>query len=270
MFADIDETYGIDPADFAKKITRKTKAVIVQHTFGIPAKIDEIISIARKHNILVIEDFAHTMNLPLKGDAAFFSFGRDKVLSSVFGGMAIINSHFNDQVSNLKKYHKNLPEPSLGWIFQQLFHPVAFAIILPLYRIGIGKALLVSLQKLHLLSYPQINEVKKYPNALALLLLLQLKKLEKFSVRREKIVKLYGKTGSLLRFPVMVDDPIKIIANAKKKGILLGNWYHNVVDPVPIGYISGSCPKAEKAAAHIINLPTRISENDAKRVMALL
>lgn len=280
IFADIDDSYTIDPKDFERKITKRTKAVIVQHTFGIHAHVDEIITVAKKYDIRVIEDFAHTMSLPLKGDAAFFSFGRDKVLSSVFGGMAILHPKYSREILTIKKYHKNLNTPSFGWTLQQLFHPVAFSIILPLYRIGVGKAILVFLQQLHALSFPVYAEEKKgrqpeifpakYPNALAILMLKQLKKFERFSKEREASVRLYGGKGPLLRYPKKVEDPANTIEKAKKKGILLGNWYHNVVDPVAFGYKTGSCPKAEDIAKHIINLPTRISPADAKLVMESL
>lgn len=262
VYADIDASYNLDPRDVERKITSKTKAIIVQHTFGIPAKIDEIIRIAKSHKIKVIEDFAHTMSLPVRGDAAFYSFGRDKALSSIFGGLAV--------GVDVKKYHKTLEYPSSFWIFQQLFHPIAFAIILPLYRVGLGKVILVLLQRLGLLSFPQIYEMKKYPNALAILLLNQLKKLPRYTKQREEAVHLYGGQGPLLRFPMRVSDPTAVASRAKKKGILLGNWYHHVVDPTPVSYIPGSCPNAEEAAKHIINLPTRISTSDAKRVMDVL
>lgn len=269
VFADIDESFNMDTKDFERKITKRTRAVIVQHTFGAPARISEIKEIAKKHRIRVIEDFAHTMSLPLRGDAAFYSFGRDKVLSSVFGGMAV--------GVDVKKYQKKLEYPSYFWIFQQLFHPVVFAIILPLYNIGIGKILLVVMQRLGLLSFPVYPEENrghqpevfpaKYPNALALLLLKQLTKLDRYTKTRRDISRTYGKDIPYLRFPKLVDNPDDVIAKAKKRGILFGNWYHNVVDPVPFGYRTGSCPKAEEAAKHIINLPTRISPEDAKRVM---
>jgi len=272
IYADIDETFNINPSDVVNKITPQTRAIIVQHTFGIPADIDAILTIAKKRNIKVIEDFAHTMSLPMKGDAAFFSFGRDKVLSSVFGGVAI--------GPNLKLYQKRLEYPSMFWIFQQLFHPVAFSVIMPLYELGLGKILLVLLQKLHLLSFPVYPEEKqggqpsvfpaKYPNALAILLLKQLKKLDRFTTQRREICRMYGVDKPYLRFPKLVDDPEKIIAKAKKQGILLGNWYHHVVDPVAVGYKTGSCPKAEEAAKRIINLPTRISTRDAKQVLNAL
>jgi dTDP-4-amino-4,6-dideoxygalactose transaminase len=274
IYADIDESYTMDPGDFASKITKRTKAVVVQHTFGIPAKVDRIIAIAKKNNIKVIEDFAHTMTLPLRGDAGFFSFGRDKVLSSVFGGLAV------GPITALKKYHQSLPYPTYQWIFRQLFHPVAFWVILPFYRVGIGKILLILFQRLHMLSLPVYPEEKegrrpsdfpaRYPNALAILLLLQLKKLDRYTSQRKAAVGIYGGNGPLLRFPVRVDHPKEIIEKAKKHGILLGNWYHNVIDPVPYGYIKGTCPRAEDAAAHVINLPTRISLADATRVLSVV
>ena len=91
IYADIDDTYNIDPRDVDKKITKKTKAIIIQHTFGIPANVPEISRIAKKHGLLLIEDFAHSLGLPMSGDAAFFSFGRYKVISSVWGGGTVIN-----------------------------------------------------------------------------------------------------------------------------------------------------------------------------------
>lgn len=276
VYADIDATYNIDPEDFSRKITDRTRAVIVQHTFGIPANIREITAIAKKHNIRVFEDCAHALGVPgvgSSGDAAFFSFGRDKILSSVFGGLAIIHSKNELQCQKLREYHKKLNIPSYTWILQQILHPVAFSVILPLYLLGIGKALLIVLQRLQLLSFPVYREEKsgqqpadfpaKYPNALAILLLHQLKKLRRFSEQRSETVKYYGGEGPLLRFPKLVDDPARSIGEARKRGILIGNWYHNVIDPAGVdlagvGYIKGNCPRAESAAKHIINLPTRI------------
>src|SRR3989344_3390858 len=103
VFADIDETYNIDPKDIEKKITKKTKAIVVQHAFVIPADMNAILALSKKHNVFVIEDFAHTMSIPMRGDAAFFSFGRDKVLSSVWGGAASISSKLKVQSEKLKE-----------------------------------------------------------------------------------------------------------------------------------------------------------------------
>lgn len=285
VYSDIDETYNIDPKLFEQNITKKTKAIIVQHTFGKSADMKSILLIAKKYKLFVIEDFAHTMSLPMQGDAAFFSFGRDKVLSSVWGGAATINPKHQVPSTKIKKFHKTLPLPSAYWIFQQLLHPIMFAVILPMYALGLGKALLVMLQKLRLLSFPVYPEEKKgkqpldfstkYPNALASLLVKQLYKLDRYTNHRKAITKIYGGNGVYLRFPMLVEDPDTLRAHLKYNGILIGNWYHNVVDPTgvdweAIGYIRGSCPNAEEAAKHIINLPTRITVNDARRILSII
>lgn len=284
VYADIDDTYNIDPKLFEKNITKKTKAVIVQHTFGIAANVSEISRIARKHGILLIEDFAHSLGMPIRGDAAFFSFGRDKVISSVWGGGAIISLKFKTQNSKLKSIEQKLPKPSSFWIFQQLLHPIAFSFILMLYDVIIGKILLFLLQKFGLLSIPVYPEEKrggrpselfvKYPNALAVLALSQLKKHDQFNRVRKEIAAFYAQKsvdGIYLRYPMLVSNPKKIIDNAKKHGVLLGNWYHNTIDPVgvdfdAIDYKPGSCPKAENVARHIINLPTLITLREAQYV----
>src|SRR5437899_576254 len=76
-----------------------TPLSIVQHTFGIPTDMEKILALAKKHKLFIVEDCAHTIGGELKnkklgtfGDASFFSLGRDKAFSSVFGGMAITNS----------------------------------------------------------------------------------------------------------------------------------------------------------------------------------
>ncbi len=81
IYADIPEnSYNIDPAGILQVITSRTKAIIVQHTFGIPACLDEITSIARERDLWVVEDCAHALgssyagkHVGLWGDAAFFS-----------------------------------------------------------------------------------------------------------------------------------------------------------------------------------------------------
>ncbi len=299
VYVDIDETLNMDPIDAAKKVSSKTKALIVQHTFGVPANMEALVRFVRRHNLILIEDCAHALGARYRGklvgtfgDAAFFSFGRDKVISSVFGGMAIIQSKLESHTSRLKEYHNDLPYPSVFWIMQQLLHPIAFSIILPLYTLGIGKVMLVFLQRIKLLSLPVYTEEtqgkkpdefpKKYPNALAALLVNQLRKLESYNQIRKTVAKIYrgGKPAEedgaiYLRFPVCVSDPKRVVAQAKKKGILFGNWYHCVIDPErtdkrAVGYVEGSCPNAEKKAAHIINLPTKIMRRQAEQVLSLI
>ena len=291
VYVDIDGTYNIDASDVEKKITKRTKAIVVQHTFGIPANIETISKIAKKHALLVIEDCAHSLGMKtLSGDAAFFSFGRDKVISSVWGGGAVINGKWQMANGKLRQFERNLPHSNNFWIVQQLFHPIAFSLILRLYDVIVGKLLLVLLQKFNLLSIPVFpvekhggkpNELfTKFPNALAILTLNQLKKLDRYNKRRGEIANYYAKELGLsiakeaiyLRFPILVENPEQLIKKAKKRGFLLGNWYHNIIDPAgvdleKVGYSKGSCPNAENAARHIINLPTRVTLAQAQYVV---
>lgn len=306
VYADVDETYNIDPADVEKHITKRTKAIVVQHNLGIPANLDAILTFTKKYNLLLIEDCAHALGALYNGkrvgsfgDAAFFSFGRDKVLSSVWGGAAIIhnNCRVSDAAEKIHTFHSRLPMPRASWIAQQLFHPLAFAFIIPWYNWGVGKLLLVFLQRMNMLSFPVYPEEKlagrpkgfpaQYPNALAKLLRVQLRKLDRYVGQRRSIAQVYAKKFSrlphnlqympesgYLRYPVWVEEPEQFRLKAKKQGILLGNWYHNVIDPVgvnfdKVGYVLGSCPRAEEAAKHLLNLPTRITARESSQILVL-
>lgn len=307
VYCDIDESLNLSVEHLKKCITKKTKAIIVQHTFGIPAEIDKIVELAREHNLIVIEDCAHSLGATYKGkllgtwgDGAFFSFGRDKVVSSVFGGAGFIHKRNTDIFSQLTHQYESLSYPSSNWIAQQLFHPVAFSIILPLYTAGIGKVLLYLFQKLRLLSYPVYPEEKqgkqpdifpeKFPNALAILAFQQLNKLERYNANRRKITELYKRTllknksiectedreGAIyLRFSICLKNPDILIRVFKEQGILIGNWYRSAVDPkgtneLNVGYIKGSCPRAEDIASRIVNLPTRISLESAQKILSVI
>lgn len=68
VFADIDEqTYNIDPKEIEKNITKRTKAIIPVHFTGQPVDLDAIHAIAKKHNLIVIEDAAHALGATYKG-----------------------------------------------------------------------------------------------------------------------------------------------------------------------------------------------------------
>jgi dTDP-4-amino-4,6-dideoxygalactose transaminase len=90
VFADIEEgTYNLDPAALEAAITPRTRGLVVVHLFGLPARMDEIMAIARKHRLFVIEDCAQAvgaryMGTPvgLFGDAATFSFYPTKNLGA--------------------------------------------------------------------------------------------------------------------------------------------------------------------------------------------
>lgn len=100
VFADIDPlTYNLDPKDIERKITSKTKAILPVHLYGYPANMPEIMKIAKKHNLKVIEDCAQS-HLALCegqytgtfGDAGAFSFYPSKNLGACGDAGAIVTN----------------------------------------------------------------------------------------------------------------------------------------------------------------------------------
>ncbi|MBI5465150.1 DegT/DnrJ/EryC1/StrS family aminotransferase, partial [Candidatus Gottesmanbacteria bacterium] len=80
-----------------------------------------------------------------------------------------------------------------------------------------------------------------------------------------------------LRYPILTGKAEKLRRFAKKKGMILGDWYSHVIDPkgvdlTKVGYQRGGCPVAEKIAKEVVNLPTypRMSENDAEKVVKII
>lgn len=97
IFCDVDEeTLAIDPHKLEKRITPKTKAVILTYLYGLPAHTQQIVKICRAHGIALIEDCAHVPGLKIGkkyagtfGDIGCFSFAQEKVISIGEGGMTI-------------------------------------------------------------------------------------------------------------------------------------------------------------------------------------
>lgn len=101
VFCDIEpEQFCMDPQDLRKRITPRTKALVVVHLFGHPAPMDEIMQLAREHNLAVIEDCAQATGAEYKGrkvgtigDFGCFSFFPSKNLGGVGdGGLVLANS----------------------------------------------------------------------------------------------------------------------------------------------------------------------------------
>lgn len=114
VFADIlgPEHLNINPSDIEAKITPKTKGIIVVHMAGFPSRMDEIMEIAKKHNLKVIEDACHGplseyngKKLGTIGDCAAFSFFSNKNISTGEGGMFITNNEEMADKARLIRSH---------------------------------------------------------------------------------------------------------------------------------------------------------------------
>lgn len=95
IFADVDDTYTLDPADVESKITSRTRAIIAVHLFGNPCTMDPLREIAQRHDLVLIEDCAQAHDAEYQGkrvgtigDIAAYSFGI-KHLAAGGGGMVL-------------------------------------------------------------------------------------------------------------------------------------------------------------------------------------
>jgi len=98
VFADVDpRTFTLDPASVERLVTDRTQAIVPTHLYGLPCDMDAIADIARRHNLIIIEDCAHALGATYKGrpvgtfgTGALFSFQTLKPLNCYGGGMALV------------------------------------------------------------------------------------------------------------------------------------------------------------------------------------
>ncbi|MCL5970783.1 MAG: aminotransferase class I/II-fold pyridoxal phosphate-dependent enzyme [Patescibacteria group bacterium] len=303
IYVDIDnKNLNIDPDDLRKKISKNTKAIIIQHTFGIPANLEEILKIAKEFKLVVIEDCAHSLKIKYKnknlgsfGDMTVFSFGRDKAVSSVFGGaLAVNNQKFIKEIEIL---NNDLLTTSVCWDLKQYLHSIIMFFVLMFYNfLKFGKIILYLSQKLNLVTPPVFKKElkgkkpkvfpKKMSEAIAVLVMNQLKKIDRFNQTREKYCRRYNtifpdnsiKTDNypLIRYPVLIGERDKFIKIAKEKKMIFGKWYSHVIDPFGVDlqkvkYFT-PCPTAENVAQYIINLPVypTLKETDLDQIILLI
>lgn len=114
VFADVVSTSDltIDPLDIERKITPKTKAIIVMHFGGFACNMDEIMALSRKHNLKVIEDACHAplseyngQKLGSIGDIGCYSFFSNKNISTGEGGMLVTNNESYYERAKLLRSH---------------------------------------------------------------------------------------------------------------------------------------------------------------------
>ncbi len=120
VFVDIDPvTFNIDPADIEAKITPKTKAIVPVHLYGQSAAMDEIMAIAKKHNLAVVEDGAQAIGVQYKdgravgtiGDIGCYSFFPSKNLGCFGdGGLVVTNDDALAERLHIMRVHGGKPK----------------------------------------------------------------------------------------------------------------------------------------------------------------
>jgi perosamine synthetase len=112
ILADVGGDYNISAEDVKKRITKKTKAVIVPHMFGYPADLAELKEICEENNVYLVEDCAQAIGATYQGkkvgtvgDISTFSFYATKMMTTIQGGMICTNN--SDWIQMIKdlRYH---------------------------------------------------------------------------------------------------------------------------------------------------------------------
>ena len=126
------ETWNMRSDETLKKITKKTKAIIITHIYGLPVDLKKILQIAKKKNIIIIEDTAEVIGLKYKnkicgsfGDLSTFSFYANKHITTGEGGMICTNSKkYYEKCKSLrnlsfsKSFYDRFNHDDIGWNYR--------------------------------------------------------------------------------------------------------------------------------------------------------
>ena len=141
VFVDVDiKTWNISPEEIRKKITKRTKAIIPVHFYGNPCNMDEIMKIARKYNIYVVEDATESLGARFKGiyagtfgDLGCFSFNGNKIITTGGGGMVVGNNekrlnHIKFLVNQARDESRDYFYPEIGFNYRMTNIEAAFGL----------------------------------------------------------------------------------------------------------------------------------------------
>lgn len=307
IYIDIEtRTFSMDYYKLRSKIKSKPRVLILQHSFGlIPFYREQILRTVKQFDIFIIEDLAHGFNENLfkhmpkikeKSNAYLLSFGSSKSISSVSGGALITYS--KQLFSRIKYLESKLSFPTKLFILKTLFYKPWALITKMTNKNYLGKVFRKIGNLLNLTNFAfitkqeiagQFDQIfnKKYPNALAVMLLNQFRKEKQTIKQRLKVVNIYSKkiigfgrlsfnqNFPLSRYPFLVPRREALIEYAERKNIFLGKWFNHAIAPKEldlsmVGYVKGSCPTAEKMSKLIINLPTTIDNRSSQLVVNLI
>ena len=276
VFADINpDTYNIDPASIRKCITDKTKAVVAVDFTGQAVELDEIRAICKEHNLVLIEDAAHSIGTRYNGqpigsiaDMTTFSFHPVKTVTAGEGGAVTTNDPVLYQKLLLAHAHGITRDRS------QMVHPTDD----PWYN-----------EQVNLGYNYRMTEFQ------AALLMSQLKKLEAFSKRRKEIVKMYDEAFSKIPevkvqkeipesdttrhlYILQLDDRMLSCTRREFFDALHAENIYSQVHYLPVywhshyenlGYPKGLCPNAEHYYRQSMSLPLyySLTDEDVKDVI---
>lgn len=292
VYADIDpDTLNLTVDSVRPLITPRTRAVICQHTFGIPGDAKGLRKLCDERGIILIEELVHAMP-DTKGpdtgsfaDYVILSFGRDKAISGISGG-AVISRHARTTAA-LLELERTAGHETWWNVARTLEYATRMhTIVRPLAGTLLFKPAVWLLTKLGVIVLVVTPDEKKghmspvltkIPNACAELALYSLSRLKSSNERRRTLAAFFVRHGRehgwpllagakadlpLQKFPLFVLNAKAKRAALKKENIHLDDgWTGCVICPEDIeltetGYELGMDPAAERVCRQILSLPT--------------
>ena len=292
IYVDIEPTtFNLDPKKIEAKITPRTKAIMAQHTFGLPCDLDEVIEIAQRHGIAVIEDCAHAVGAEYKGKkvgsiahVGFYSTDHTKMLSTSTGG--VVTTDDEELASRIRQIYSRTPFLPKSMIRKILFTFVTenFLHHPKFYFIGKWFAMFCGYVNLFHFFYDEgkIEKPTEYPyparlsNIQAKIGIRQMQELEQNIAHRREIARQYDGIFKLhpqqfdgshvdrkhvfLRYSFLISD-YNVFKQKFSKYMYLGDWFNTIAigrkeDFYEIYYQEGECPVGETVAYHSANFPT--------------
>jgi dTDP-4-amino-4,6-dideoxygalactose transaminase len=274
VFVDVDkDTFNIDVSKIEEKITSKTKAIMPVHIFGQAADMDEINAIAKKHNLLVLEDACQAIGGKYKdkkigtlGDAACFSFFPTKNLGCAGDGGIIVTD--NDDIATILRALRTHGSGENGQKAYNLLNNINEEIK------TVKNADDTVYNPLKYYNY-LIGYNTRLDAMQASILRVKLKEIDKWNEKRREIVEVYNKElqNNSLVTPVSKDynehvyhmyilqseNREEVLEKLKKAGIATGVYY-----PVPLhlqkvyknlGYKEGDMPVSEYLSHRTFAIP---------------
>lgn len=271
VFVDIDATtLNIDPNKIEAAITAKTKAIMVVHVFGRPSPMCEIMDIANRYNLKVIEDACEAIGAEYEnkklgsiGDAGVFAFYPNKQITTGEGGMIVTN---DDSVAALARMLRNQGRDSSSEWFEH--NELGYNYRLSDINCAVG---VEQLKRLEFILNQRESIARKYQARLENNPSLVLPKIDFSNGRISWFVYVVRLKENFAR--ARRDS---IVAKMNRAGIGCGRYFAPIhLQPFyakTFGFRAGDFPVAEHAAEQVIALPffNRITDREIDEVCALL
>jgi perosamine synthetase len=300
------ENYNMDLGQAEQRITPRTKALVLQHTFGIPVDLDTALDLTRRHGIILIEDCVHALGATYDGRqvgsfgrAAFFSSEETKTISTTMGGMVVTDDP--ELAARVQEFQAKCSWPSTWQSARYVLKLLLYHLLTEPHLHRYTRTIYELFGRRNPLPQPTTDEEiygkrppkyeERLSNAQAVLGLRQLRRLETNLAHRRLTAEAYSNRLSregfslpcppakaepaFVRYPVWVEDRDATV-HATARHAVLGTWFTSVleeaVSPTYGDYEIGSCPRAEATAVHLVNLPThlRVGEQDVEAITSAL